>query len=246
MPRPRFRSRVLLLATLLAPLLPIACSSASPEQQVLINFFRAARLRDNTTLANIAAVSFDPRRDGSVQQFTVASMGPEQRRTLQIRQLTDEAAKAKADDEDLAKRKQAYQAANLHDLERVVKARQDGKPIKGRDAELLAAWTKWSDDERQSQRHLSEVRSRLANERAAAVNSLTPPGQPDIDVSNMNVDIITKQVTVNAQVRTPEGQTVPRTLVFTLQRGVGTEGDRTVQGRWIITGLQQPRAASRT
>jgi hypothetical protein len=38
-------------------LFEIACSSAPPEQQLLINFFRAARVRDNTTLANISAVS---------------------------------------------------------------------------------------------------------------------------------------------------------------------------------------------
>jgi len=246
MPRPRFRSRILLLATLLATPLAIACNSASPEQQVLINFFRAARLRDNTTLANIAAVSFDPRSDGSVQQFTIASMGPEQRRTLQIKQLTADAARAKAEDEALAKQKDAYQAANLHDLQRVVQAQQGGKALKGHDAELLAAWTKWSADERQSQRHLTEVRTRLANERAAAVNSLTPPGRPDIDVSNMDVDIISKRVTVNAQVRTPDGQTVPRTIVFTLQRGVGRQGNQTIEGRWIITDLEQQTAGSRT
>jgi hypothetical protein len=93
---------------------------------------------------------------------------------------------------------------------------------------------------------LSDARTRLTRERNQAVGSLTPPGQPDVDVSNMDVELVTKEVTVNAQVRTPEGQTVPRTIVFTFQRAVGNTGGQTREGRWIITGLQQPGAAAPT
>ncbi len=75
-------------------LLAAACGSASPEQQLLTNFFRAARVRDNTTLANIAAVTFNPRTEGTVEDFEVVTVGPEQRRPVQIRALLDEEAKA--------------------------------------------------------------------------------------------------------------------------------------------------------
>ena len=238
MRRSRFLVRVLLFAPFLSLLLAAACSSASPEQQILINFFRAARLRDNTTLANISAVSFDPRTDGTVQQFEIANIGAEQHRALQIRALTDETAKAKANDDEFGKRKQAYQDANLAVLQRVVQAQRAGQNPKCKDAEVLTAWTKWSEDETVSKRRLSQLRTRLAAERSTAVSSLTPPGRPDVDVSNMDVDVISKQVTVNAQVRAPEGQTMPRTLVFTMQRAVGKEGSQTREGRWIITGLQ--------
>jgi hypothetical protein len=60
-----------------------------------------------------------------------------------------------------------------------------------------------------------------------------------VDVSNVKVELVTKEVTVDAQVRTPEGPTAPRTLVFTFMRAVGTEGGQAREGRWLITGLQQ-------
>jgi hypothetical protein len=65
-------------------LLAAACGSSGPEQQILTNFFRAARVRDNTTLANISAVSFDARTIGTVQDFEITNAGEEQRRQLQI------------------------------------------------------------------------------------------------------------------------------------------------------------------
>lgn len=167
MRRPRVGYRVLLLAVSFSSPLAVACSSASPEQQVLIDFFRASRLHDNTTLANIATISFDPRTDGSVQKFSIASIGSERRRPLQIQQFT------------------------------------------GQGARVL--------------------------ELGAAVDSLTPPGQPDVDVSTMDVELISKDVTVNADVRTPEGRTTPKTLVCTLQRAVATQHGQTRSGRWIVT-----------
>jgi hypothetical protein len=59
----------------------------------------------------------------------------------------------------------------------------------------------------------------------------------------MDVDVISKAVTVNAQVKSPEGQTTPRTLIFTFQRAVGKKDGQTSEGRWMITNLQQQGAA---
>lgn len=247
----RSRAGALILAVLTAgfALLTAACSmTRAPEEQVLTNFFRAARVRDNTTLANISAVTFDPRTDGIVQNYDVANIGEEQRRTLQIRQLTEEEEKARQEDTEFAKRKKEYQDANLEAIERVVKAERSGATVRGRDAEVQAAWTKWRDEQGQYAKRLSEARSKLANERALAVNSLTPPGQPEIDVSNMDVDLITKYVTVSAQVRPPDSDTVtPKTIVFTMQRAVGKTSDgETREGRWIITGIRQDAGAPTT
>ena len=47
----------------------------------MTTFFRAARVRDNTTLASISAVNFDPRTDGSVQDFKIDSVGAQQHRS---------------------------------------------------------------------------------------------------------------------------------------------------------------------
>ncbi len=226
-------------------LLTAACGMGrAPEEQVLTNFFRASRVRDNATLANISAVSFDARTDGTVQDFEVVNIGEEQRRTLQIKQLADEEEKAKQDDAEFAKKKKQYQDANLEAIERVVKAERSRASVRGKDAEVQAAWAKWREEQGQYQKRLSEARSKLANERALAVNSLTSPGRPDVDVSNMDVELVTKQVTVNAEVRDPSGSTTPKTLVFTLQKAVGNGPDGEQDGRWIITSIRPQGAGS--
>jgi hypothetical protein len=231
---------VLLQAPILAgfALLAAACGSSAPEQQILNNFFRASRVRDNTTLANLAAVSFDPRTDGVVQDFEVVSAGEEERRALQIKQLAQEEEQARQQDAEFAKKKKEYQDANLEAIERVVKAERSNATVRGKDAEVQAAWTKWRDDQAQYQKRLSDARTKLANERALAISSLTPPGGADVDVSGMDVELVTKRVTVNAEVREPSGTVTPKTFVFTMQKAVGkgAEGER--DGRWIITGIR--------
>jgi hypothetical protein len=47
----------------------------SPEEQVLEEFFRDARLIDSTQLARTATTTFDPRTQGSVQQFQITAWG---------------------------------------------------------------------------------------------------------------------------------------------------------------------------
>ncbi len=243
---PRLLSALLAYVPVIAwfALLAAACGSRPPEQQVLTNFFRASRVRDNATLANISAVSFDPRTEGTVQDFEIVGAGEEQRRVLQIKQLAQDEEKAKEEDAAFARKKKEYQDANLEAIERVVKAERSGGTVRGKDAEVKATWTKWRDEQSQYHKRLSEARAKHANERAIAVNSLTAPGQPDLDVSNMEVELITRQVTVNAEVREPSGATTPKTLVFTMQKAVGkgAEGER--DGRWIITGIRQQAAAA--
>jgi hypothetical protein len=219
--------------------LDAACGSGSAEQQLLTNFFRAARVRDNTTLANIAAVSFNPRTEGTVETFEVASVGPEQRRSLRIRTLIDEESAAKAAEAAFSKDRLAFQTANQEALQRVVRAESAKQPLRGKDAEVQASLAKYREEQAQHSRKLSDVRTQLSRERSLAVSSLTPPGQPDVDVSSMDVAILSKQVTVNAQVRTPDGRTMPRMLVFTFERAVGSGGGQTREGRWLITGLRQ-------
>jgi hypothetical protein len=225
-------------------LLVVSCGeSAGPEQQILTNFFRAARVRDNVTLGNLSAVSFDPRTEGAVQDFTIVSVSPEQRRTVPIRELTAAVEKALADGQDLAARKKVYQDANFPALQRVVKAEQDKETLSGADARIQGEWTRWRDEQNQAQRRLSEARAKLATEQEQAVASLTAPNGADVDVSKMDVEVAMKAVTVNAQVKTPDGATVPKTLVFTLQRAIAKQGEQTTEGRWLIVGIQQQGAA---
>jgi len=220
----------------------VSCGGASSEQQLLTNFFRASRVRDNATLSNISSVQFNPRTDGSVQDFKVTNVGPEQKRTLQIQQTLDEVTQAQQAETEFAKRKKEYQDANMPALQRVSTSQREKKPITGKDAEVLAAWTKISAEELATKKRSSQARTKARDESSIAIGSLTPPGRPDVDVKGMDVEVISKQVTVDAEVKSPDGQTTPKTLVFTFQRAIGKKAGQTTEGRWIITGLQQGSA----
>ena len=107
-----------------ALLIIAACSSPPIEQQVLTTFFRAARVRDNTTLASISAVNFDPRTDGSVQDFTIDSIGAQQHRKLELQQLTDEQDKVRAEQVEFTKKMRDFYQSNSIAIDRAAKAQQ--------------------------------------------------------------------------------------------------------------------------
>ena len=115
----------------LSVLVMTSCARSSAEQQLLTNFFRASRVRDNATLSNIATVQLNPRTDGSVQDFTVTNIGPEEKRTLQLQQTLDEVAQAQQAETEFAKRKKEYQDANMPTLQRVSTSQREKKPITG-------------------------------------------------------------------------------------------------------------------
>ncbi len=216
-----------------------ACGASGPEQQLLTNFFRASRVRDNATLANIAAVSFDVRTDGAVERFTITTVGPEQRKQLQIKELTKEAAEAKQADEEFAKKKKEYQDANIDAIQRVVKAEQENRKVTGKDAEVQAAWSKWRDEQSQYTKKVSDVSQKLEHEKAVAETSMTAPGRATVDVSDMDVSLVTKDVTIEADVRPPSGPSAKKTLVVTVQQAVGKGPDGTEKpGRWMIVGIK--------
>lgn len=215
-----------------------ACGSTPVEQQVLTQFFRAARVRDNTTLASMSAVNFDPRTDGTVEDFKIDSIGEQQRRKLQVQEFTAEQDKIRADQVEFTKKMRDFYQSNSIAIDRAMKADQASQPVRGKDAELLAEWKKWDTDSRDLERKLSQARQKVAKERSAAVASLTAPGRDDVDVNGMDVDIITEPVTVTAQVQTPDGKTTPKTMVVTLQRGSGKKDGQTLEGRWIIVSIQ--------
>jgi hypothetical protein len=231
----RFGFAVLLLAA--------ACGSTPVEQQLLTQFFRAARVRDNTTLASISAVPFDPRTDGSVQDFKIDSIGAQQHRKLQVQEFTAEQEKIRNDQIEFTKKMRDFYQSNSIAIDRALKADRENQPVRGQDATLLTEYKKWDADSRDLERKLSQARQKVAKEKSSAVVSLTPPGRDDVDVTGMDVDIITEPVTVTAQVQTPDGKTVPKTMVFTLQRSSGKKDGQTIEGRWIIMGIQQQGGA---
>jgi hypothetical protein len=228
----------------LAFLVLAACGSTPVEQTLLTQFFRAARVRDNTTLASMSAVNFDPRTEGAVETFTIDSIGEPQHRQLQIQQFTEEQDKIRADQVEFTKKMRDFYQSNSIAIDRASKADQAGQPVRGQDATLLTEWKKWDADSRDLERKLSQARQRAARERSTAVASLSAPGRDDVDVAGMDVDMISEPVTVTAQVQTADGKTTPKTLVVTLQRASGKKDGQTIEGRWIIMSIQPPGAAA--
>ncbi len=129
----------LAVAVLIAPLAVLAAACSRPaEQQFLTQFFRAARGRDNTTLAMMSAVPFDPREKGSVESFEIKQVTPEKRTPLNFKSLVEAERKATQDEADFRQRKIEYQNANMPALaggsvaDAAGTAALEARPVRGR------------------------------------------------------------------------------------------------------------------
>src|SRR3972149_4962576 len=138
--RPKSTSVIVSAAALLGLALIGSACPPPPEEPLLRQFFRASQLRDNATLANFSAATFDPRTDGVVSGFDIVSVGEERRQPLMLKELAATADQARIADERNSKKRKGDQDANLAAIERVLKAETAGQPVAGRDAAVQGAW----------------------------------------------------------------------------------------------------------
>jgi hypothetical protein len=218
-----------------AALLAAACSSGG-EQQILSKFFDANRLRDQTTLGTFATVQFDRDKDGTVDRFTVVSVSEPRRTPLKLRERAKAYQEAKAADDEFGKRIKAYQDENKEAISRVRSAEAKKAKVGGKDVAVQAAWAKWREDMKVSSGKLSESRKLLAAERRAAEVSTYDARRP-INIEEYDGELVSKDVTIDAQVRKGD-QTSTQRMVVTMERAElkGPKGERV--GRWIITGIK--------
>jgi len=233
MKRRRSASYAVLTSTLA---LVIGCSGGA-EQKVLDDFFRASRMRDNTTLGNFATVSFDPRTDGVVQTFSVVSVSEERVRPLPLKKMADDLAAAKAADEAFSTQKKAYQNANMAVIDRVTKAQAAGKAAAAKDKAVADAWAKWSADASTHTKAVSEANRQLNANRGIAELSLARlVGEGD--VTALDGELASKDVVIDATVRSPDGNTVSKPMKAVVQRAkMKNASGQELTGRWIITAL---------
>jgi len=241
MHRPRYA-----IGFLLAPILfilvfiTVGCGLGGPEQSVIQKFFQSSRLRDNMTLGGMSMVAFDAAKDGVVEGFSVVSVSEPQVQPLKLKQLAaayDEAAKAS---EDLNKRKLAYQDQRPNfndDLKKVLEAERTGQKLKGKDAEFQAAWTKWREDTADVEKKKAAAREALSAERSVADLSTNNPANP-IDPAQYDGEMVTRDYTINANVQTPDGQHVKKTLIVTLQQARLKSDKGDINGKWIVTRIK--------
>ena len=217
--------------------LVMGCSGGA-EQKVLDDFFRASRLRDNTTLGNFATVSFDPRTDGIVQSFDVVSVSDERVRPLPLSQFAKQLADAKSADEAFSAQKRAYQNANIAVIDRVAKAQAAGKPVASKDQAVADAWAKWAADANTHTKAVSEAQRQLGNNRGVAELSLARAVAENTDVTTFDGEMASKDIVINASVKQPDGATAARTMKAVLQRATMKDsGGKKHVGRWILTSL---------
>jgi hypothetical protein len=237
--RPKPSVYVLASMVLMAAALS-ACSSANANEENLVRqFFRASTLRDNMTLANFAVVSFDAKTEGTVNDFDVTAVSPERTEPLRVIELSKALTEAEAANKAFNEKKKTYQDANMEAIDRVLKAESAGRKLSGKDAQIQAEWTKWRDDSNAEAKKVSSARAELSNARPLAELSLMPnAGAATPAIEEMDGTMVSKDITIAATVKGPDGATSQKNFVITAQRAIvkGKEGDR--QGRWIITGIK--------
>jgi hypothetical protein len=209
----------------------ISCSRP-PEQQFLTQFFRASRGRDNTTVGRMSAVELDPRTQGSVEDFSIESIGAEQRTPLTFKPLFEAEQKAIEEEKAFLKTKIEYQTANIKAIEEVLKLEADpAAKFTSAQQKVKTEWDKWREGIAAHARTTSAATAAIKRATGVAEASLTQPGQPALDPRTFEGETIRKDVTVKAQVKSPDGATTEKTLVITIERVAG--GGR--EGRPIIT-----------
>jgi hypothetical protein len=215
----------------------VAGCSGGDEQQIIRKYFEALRLRDQSTVANMATVEYDAQKDGTVQNFSVVSVAPEQTTKLNIKTLAADWRAAKEDNDAFQKEIQKYLKENAEDIDRVQKASQTGKKLSPKDAALQSSWQNWVHQRADHADKLTTTRRKLAAETRVAEISTFDARQP-IDVNDYDGNLISKDVTIDATVKKGDA-TANQQMVVTLQRAVLTSAKGERQGRWIITDIRK-------
>ena len=228
------RSRQALAALLLVPavMLVVGCSRP-PEQQFLTQYFRAAKARDNTTVGRMSAVEIDPRTQGSVEDFSIISIGDEQRTPLTFTQLLEAEVTARETERAFLKTKIEYQNANIKVIEEVLKIEQMNPTAKLTPAQEIVRveWAKWREGISSHARATASATTAIKQSTGLAEASLTQPNQPALDPKTFSGETIKKDVVVAATLKTPDGASTQKTLTVTIQRVAGNGRE----GRPIIT-----------
>jgi len=241
MPRPRIPASAPLAPVLLFVVAFAAACSGPPEEPILQRFFRASAARDNTTLSNFAVVAFEPKTDGTISTFTITNVTPDRTEPFRTKELAKAYEDVQAAERKFTDEKLVYQNANVPALNRVLAAEFGKKPVETKDLGVQAEWNKWREQTQAWSKKIAEAKAALADSRVVPEVSLAslPPEQVP-DLVKADGEVTSKDVTIDATVRTPDGKSEPRTLVITLSqarlKGATPEG---LAGRWVIASIKK-------
>jgi hypothetical protein len=234
MPR-RWSTGLVLVAAVVA--FAAGCSGSS-EQKLLGDFFRASRLRDDLTLGNFATATFDPRTDGVVESFNVTSVSAEKVTPLPLRQYVKDIEDAKSADADATAKRREFYNANSAAIAQFAKLEATNKPVPAKDQSLKATWDKWVSEGNDKRKAVSDAQRRLTDARGIAELSLSRPNGATVDATKLDVQMVTKEVMMTANVRPPNGQPTTRNLKAVLVRAKAKdEAGKELNGRWIVSSV---------
>lgn len=236
--RPKVAVYLLAPVFVAVAILASACGASHPEQPQVQQFFRASSLGDSQTLANFAAVSYDPKIEGQVLKFTIVSVSEPKAEPLRIKELATAVEAAQAADKEFRDRGKAYQDSHVDALQRVLAAERANKKVSGADATVQAEWSKWREESSASVKKVSDARKQLSDARPVAEMSLSTPNGPAPDLSQADGQMESKDVIVDATVKLPDGSTTQKKLAVSMQRAVikATPTDKT--GKWIFVAVK--------
>ena len=224
------RFKLVAMVSLVGAMASMSAGCGHPEDALVRKYFDAARLRDGATLSNIATVDFIP----VVQQFTIAEVSPESRQPVDMKALTKELQAAQDGEKALTKEKLTYQNDNLESLDRVFKAESaQNVKLTPKDQEVQARWKEYRDRTMETQKRLSTAKEKLDHERQIMALSVGP----GIALDDVEGNLVTETVSVNATVKMPEGPVADKIYVLTLVKYdvKNTKSGQAIPGRWIIT-----------
>jgi hypothetical protein len=136
------RSLVLIAVILSGGLLAAACGGGGDELLLARSFFQAARFDDRTSLGNMSLVPFTPQDDGIASSPGVDFVGEEERRPLQMIELTASLTEARDAETNFRAEKKNYQDQNEELITLVIESGREGEDPSNADIRQAAqAWT---------------------------------------------------------------------------------------------------------
>ena len=141
------RSLVLIAAILSGGLLAAACGGGGDELLIARSFFQAARFDDRTSLGNMSLVPFTPQDDGIASSPSIEFVGEEERRPLQMIELSQALTETRDDETNFRAEKKMYQDNNEELITLAIESGREGEDPGNADIRrAVQAWTGRTDE----------------------------------------------------------------------------------------------------
>lgn len=136
------RSLVLIAVVLSGGLLAAACGGGGDELLLARSFFQAARFDDRTSLGNMSLVPFTPQDDGIASSPSVEFVGEEERRPLQMIELSQALVETRDGETNFRNEKKMYQDNNEELITLAIESGREGEDPSNADIRgATQAWT---------------------------------------------------------------------------------------------------------